>query len=227
MHKFNLAEIDSGIAEVLGKIFPHVYEPGVYVWMRRNWGTEGRNEKKNQNLYIHKEKIIFLKNHPGGAWGSWEVLQKSVSRRHFHSKFKWLRKNPHLVNIHSKIYFKRYDNYLNGNTAQPWTSDITGLGKRTTCSLTMPQQTFFFFFFQNQDRSKTFKKLFVKQEADSPTPECFCCPSTWKHSYKQWKGHQSRKSKNFNLPLPLNSWLFPKAVKFSSFTNNFHISTDL
>lgn len=43
MQKFGLAEIYSGIAEVQGKIFPRVCEPGVYVYMRRNRGVEGEN----------------------------------------------------------------------------------------------------------------------------------------------------------------------------------------
>ncbi|XP_071661641.1 androgen-dependent TFPI-regulating protein isoform X3 [Patagioenas fasciata] len=32
------------------------------------------------------------------------------------------------------------------------------------------------------DTSKTFNKLFIKQEADSSAPECFCCSWRWKHS---------------------------------------------
>lgn len=136
-----------------------------------------------------------------------------------------------LVKIHGKIYFKRY-NYLNRrHSIQSWASDITGLGKRAACSFPMPQQISSFFFlsafvFPNQDRSKTFKKPYAKQEAYSPTPECFCCPRMWKHSYKQWKAHRIRKSRNVTLPLPLN-WLFPKAAKFSSLASNFQASVDL
>lgn len=46
---------------------------------------------------------------------------------------------------------------------------------------------FFIIIFPNQDGSKTFKKLFTKQEADSPTPECFRSSWRWKNPSREWE----------------------------------------